>query len=147
MWMTTESHPSDNTSPFKRKIRIVRALHQQTSPDPPAAWNHNEDFFRFTAGRFLWNEREKLARRYVKFDVDQLARIAANASGDGSQPRKCVNVEKLKDGMNSKIFLLTMDNGAEVVAKIPYPSAGRPYYTTASEVATMSFVSEDIAWL
>ncbi|EFW21973.1 conserved hypothetical protein [Coccidioides posadasii str. Silveira] len=32
-----------------------------------------------------------------------------------------------------------MDNGKEVIAKIPNPNAGIPYYTTASEVATMDF--------
>ncbi|RMD41563.1 hypothetical protein DV735_g3561, partial [Chaetothyriales sp. CBS 134920] len=33
-----------------------------------------------------------------------------------------------------------MDNGAEVVVKIPNPNAGPAYYTTASEVATMDFL-------
>lgn len=32
-----------------------------------------------------------------------------------------------------------MDNGTEVIAKIPNPNAGMPYYTAASEVATMDF--------
>jgi hypothetical protein len=34
-----------------------------------------------------------------------------------------------------------MDDGRQVVAKIPNPNAGRPHFTTASEVATMDFVS------
>jgi hypothetical protein len=34
-----------------------------------------------------------------------------------------------------------MDNGKEVVAKIPNPNCGQPHFTTASEVATMQFVS------
>lgn len=34
-----------------------------------------------------------------------------------------------------------MDNGAEVFAKLPNHSAGPAYYTTASEVATRTFVS------
>lgn len=33
-----------------------------------------------------------------------------------------------------------MDDGREVIAKLPNPNAGRPYFTTASEVATMDFV-------
>lgn len=35
---------------------------------------------------------------------------------------------------------MTMENGAEVVAKIPNPNAGPAFYTTASEVATRDFV-------
>ncbi|KAL9079198.1 MAG: hypothetical protein Q9157_001907 [Trypethelium eluteriae] len=33
-----------------------------------------------------------------------------------------------------------MDDGSQVVAKIPNPNAGMPHFTTASEVATMDFV-------
>ena len=37
---------------------------------------------------------------------------------------------------------MTMDNGMEVLAKIPNPNAGPAFYTTASEVAIRNFVSE-----
>lgn len=37
--------------------------------------------------------------------------------------------------------LLSMEDGREVIAKMPNPNAGVPHYTTASEVATMDFVS------
>ncbi|RAK99971.1 uncharacterized protein BO80DRAFT_456099 [Aspergillus ibericus CBS 121593] len=33
-----------------------------------------------------------------------------------------------------------MDNGREVIAKLPNPNAGRPHFTTASEVATLDFL-------
>ena len=33
-----------------------------------------------------------------------------------------------------------MDDGREVIAKLPNPKAGLPHFTTASEVATMNFV-------
>ncbi|KAL1986892.1 hypothetical protein VTN96DRAFT_5309 [Rasamsonia emersonii] len=108
---------------------------QQRKPD----WNDNEDFFRFTRGRFLRDEARELSSRYVRFNVNELARVAAQATGHGS--RHCVKIEKLADGMHNKALLLTMDNGLQVVGKIPNPNAGRPYFTTASEVATMEFVS------
>jgi hypothetical protein len=38
-------------------------------------------------------------------------------------------------------MLLTMNDGSRVVAKVPNPNAGLPHLTTASEVATMAFVS------
>ena len=40
--------------------------------------------------------------------------------------------------MHNKAFILTMDNGVEVLAKLPNPSAGPAFYTT---VATRTFVS------
>ena len=43
--------------------------------------------------------------------------------------------------MFNKAFLLSMEDGREVVAKVPNPNAGIPHFTTASEVATMDFVS------
>lgn len=33
-----------------------------------------------------------------------------------------------------------MDDGKQVIAKVPNPNAGRAQITTASEVATMDFV-------
>jgi hypothetical protein len=49
-------------------------------------------------------------------------------------------VLKCREGLNNKAYLLTMDNGSEVFAKLPNPIAGPAYYTTASEVATREFV-------
>ncbi|WEW56890.1 hypothetical protein PRK78_002347 [Emydomyces testavorans] len=99
------------------------------------AWNATKEFFRFTRGRFLRNEAQELSERCVKFNVDELARIAAEACG-GSQ---CVKVEKFADGMYNKSLLFSMDNGTQVVGKVPNPNAGSPHFTTASEVATMDF--------
>ncbi|KAA8614545.1 hypothetical protein PtrV1_11575 [Pyrenophora tritici-repentis] len=33
-----------------------------------------------------------------------------------------------------------MDDGRELIAKLPNPNAGRPYFTTASEAATMDYL-------
>src|SRR3954447_7668020 len=53
---------------------------------------------------------------------------------------QCIRIIKLVDGGFNKIFLLTMDDGYEVIARIPTPIAGPPHYMTASEVATMDFL-------
>ena len=100
-------------------------------------WNENQDFFRYTAGRFLFDEIKQMACRRVQFDMNELVHIAASSTAS----RSCVAVRKLPEGQYSKAFLLTMDNGKRVIAKVPNPNAGRPHYTTASEVATMDFVS------
>jgi len=68
--------------------------------------------------------------------MNELARLSAKAVGS----KACVNIEKYPDGMFSKAFLMTMEDGMRVVAKVPNPNAGRVHFTTASEVATMDFV-------
>lgn len=77
-----------------------------------------------------------MSQRYVRFDINELARLAAEAVGSQS----CVDISKHHDGMYNKVFFLTMENGTQAVAKVPNPNAGRPHFTTASEVATMDFV-------
>ncbi|KAL4783164.1 hypothetical protein BJX76DRAFT_348840 [Aspergillus varians] len=91
---------------------------------------------RFTSGRWLWNERQQLACRYVKFDLSTLLQLAASAIGS----RSCTQVLKISEGQYNKVFQLTMDDGRKIIAKLPDPNAGRPHFTTASEVATMDFL-------
>ncbi|KAM5489203.1 hypothetical protein MaudMau93_003700 [Microsporum audouinii] len=63
----------------------------------------------------------------------------ASAAARSVDAARCINIQRCPDGLYNKAFILTMDNGKEIVAKIPNPNAGAPYYTTASEVATMDF--------
>lgn len=100
-------------------------------------WNSHNDFFKFTRGRFIVDEAENARKREIRFDMNSLARVAAQSVGAA----RCIAIEKYPDGMFNKAFLMTMDNGQEVIAKIPNPNAGIPHSTTASEVATMDFVS------
>ncbi len=100
-------------------------------------WNSNDEFFKFTRGRFIVNEAENLRKREIRFDLNSLARVAADSVGAG----RCIAIEKYPDGMFNKAYLMCMDDGQEVIAKVPNPNAGVPHFTTASEVATMDFVS------
>lgn len=68
--------------------------------------------------------------------MPNLLEIAASAVGPGS----CVRVVKLPEGQYNKVFQLTMSDGRDFIAKLPNPNAGRPHFTTASEVAIMDFV-------
>lgn len=95
-----------------------------------------ESLFKYTSGRWLSNESAQLAKRYRRFDVDHLIRASVAAVGSKS----CVELEKLDEGNFNKVFLLRMDDGKEVIAKLPNPNAGRPHSLTASEVATMDYV-------
>lgn len=102
-----------------------------TSADQPYT-----DFFRYTGGRWLWNEDQELRDRFTPFNVPELQRVAANSVG----AQRCVAMTKLAEGSDNKTFKLVMDNGTTAIARIPHPIAGPKYYTTASEVATMDLV-------
>ncbi|CAG8004782.1 unnamed protein product [Penicillium salamii] len=79
------------------------------------------------------NEKNELSNRYLKFNLEQLVKVAVNAC-NGS--KSCIKVTKCSEGLHNKAFILTMDNGSEVFAKLPNPNAGPPQFTIASEVAT-----------
>lgn len=97
----------------------------------------HEDFFRYTSGRWLWDEERQLRERYRFFNVKELQTISAKCVGSDS----CVSMVKLAEGGFNKVFRLIMDDGKVVIVRIPNPNAGPAFYTTASEVATMELVS------
>lgn len=99
-------------------------------------WNKNWSFFHYTSGRWVFSEAKQLAERHVQFDMNELARVAAASAGS----RSCRSVTKYAEGQFNKVFLMTTDKGKELIAKVPHPNAGRPCFTTASEVATMDYV-------
>lgn len=95
-----------------------------------------EDFYNYRSGRWLYNEQHQLAKRYVKFDVSALQRVAADTAGSD-----CSAIAKLAEGFYNKTFSLKLDDGRELIAKIPNPNAGPPNITIANEAATMEYVS------
>ncbi|KAI3291191.1 hypothetical protein DTO002I6_6024 [Penicillium roqueforti] len=99
-------------------------------------WNSDDEFYKFTRSRFLVDEAENLRRREIKFDLNRLASVAADSIGAA----QCISIIKYPDGMFNKTFLMTMEDGREVVAKVPNPNAGVPHFTMASEFATTDFV-------
>lgn len=99
---------------------------------------YGDDLFNYTRGRFVRDEEYEMSQRRVRFNVNELARCATEAIG----ARSCVSVEKYPDGMYNKSMLLTMDDGSQVVAKVPNPNAGVPHFTTASEAKLRQWVSQ-----
>jgi hypothetical protein len=91
--------------------------------------------FCYTSGRWLWNEREQLEARYRRFDVPSLQQAACQAVG----ANRCISFKKIGEGNYNKAYRLEMEDGQNVIAKIPHPNAGPRVLTTASQVATMEF--------
>jgi len=107
----------------------------------PSAMNQHrplstQDFFRYTRGRFLFDKDIQLKERYKEFNVAALQDVVVQSTSS----KQCIDMVKLGEGSFNKVFLLTMDSGKEVVARIPHPNAGSKKYTTASEVATLHFL-------
>jgi hypothetical protein len=102
--------------------------------EPTLAGEHKRRLFSL----YKSNENHEMAIRHAKFNMNELAKRAAESVG--FTLTQCVHIAKFPDGMH-KAFLFTMQDGTQVVDKVPNPNAGRAHYTTASEVATMDFVS------
>ncbi|OJJ51154.1 hypothetical protein ASPZODRAFT_327067 [Penicilliopsis zonata CBS 506.65] len=115
-------------------VRTLSTLScKTTTPNPDF-----EHFFRYTSGRWLWDEEKQLQDRYRVFDVAELQMSAAKAAGS----EVCISMTKLAEGGFNKVFRLLMNDGKTVLARIPNPNSGPPFYTTASEVATMEFARD-----
>ncbi|KAJ5353503.1 hypothetical protein N7541_006067 [Penicillium brevicompactum] len=127
------SSPTSVILPFRGVRTIISLSEQNTKPNPDY-----EHFFRYTSGRWLWNEEQQLKDRYKVFNVAELQSLAVNAVGADS----CISMTKLAEGGYNKVFRLTMNDGKKVLARIPNPNAGPEFYSTASEVATMEFARD-----
>ncbi|OJD19318.1 hypothetical protein AJ78_00677 [Emergomyces pasteurianus Ep9510] len=125
-------------SPPKRRDKLLRnprlCLEKPDGTEEPAT---EEDMYTYRRHRWLFNEERELKCRHLRFDLQNLVKIAIDVAGDGAQ--SCTKVLKCVEGLHNKALLLTMDNGKEVFVKLPNPNAGPARYITASEVATREF--------
>lgn len=72
---------------------------------------NNAYLFHCDTLRWLYNEKAQLKERCQPFDVTRLKHLAAEAVG----AMHVVQMTKFPEGVFNKAFLLSMDNGAEVV--------------------------------
>ncbi|KAG6915731.1 hypothetical protein DXG01_010061 [Tephrocybe rancida] len=100
---------------------------------PPDATPLNP-LFSFTSGHWLRNNDGHTSGRFAPFNVEGLKDVASNVIGS-----KVQSIEKLAESFN-RVFLLTSEDGQQVIARIPTPISGPPHFSTASEVATMDFL-------
>ncbi|KAL8897818.1 MAG: hypothetical protein Q9207_007008 [Kuettlingeria erythrocarpa] len=110
-----------------------------TAERPDVAVDAADDYlFTYTSGRWIYNERIRLEERYLKFDVKQIVRIVASSCG--RTEADVLNLHKLGEGGFNRTFEVTMRDGLQIVARLPYPCTFPNHYTVASEVATIDFV-------
>ena len=96
-----------------------------------------DDLYSYKAHRWLWNECEQLQRRYLKIDINALVGVVKTVSGTNAT---CTEVTRLPSGNFNKTFAMILQDGCELIARLPNPNAGPRHYTTASEAVTMDYV-------
>ncbi|KAE8366366.1 kinase-like domain-containing protein [Aspergillus caelatus] len=98
----------------------------------------SSELFEYTSGRWIYNEAVRLAERRRVFDVPELKRLAAESINQGAND--VARFEKLAEGGFNRIFLVTMKDGSQLIARIPYPVTEPKYFVVASEVATLDYL-------
>lgn len=98
-------------------------------------FQYDFDPYEYTSGRWLTADAAQRDARRVKFDFATLCQNAINSSPGASKILKGVKLE----GNFNRAFILHLDNGSSVVARIPFPVAGPPWLVTHSEVATIAY--------
>jgi hypothetical protein len=93
------------------------------------------DFHNYTRGRWLINDALERQARYLSFNHKELCTIVLSKSPGAN----CIISTERKDGSNSRILIFSLDNGKNVVAKLPTYVAGPKRLTSSSEVATMEY--------
>ncbi|KAL3475952.1 kinase-like domain-containing protein [Aspergillus californicus] len=101
------------------------------------------ELYQYRRYRWLTDEAEELKARYREFRLLALLEAATKVTGNDAVNlilSTGVRILKCVEGQYNKAFVLTMNNGQEIIAKLPNPNAGPSFYTTASEVATRQFL-------
>lgn len=129
----------------RRFFRTLSCTKDEYALTGPANVLHTEDadpdhFFSYTSGRWIHNESHQLSLRYRRFNVNALKEVVARAGGGNI----VLKMKKLAEGSHNKVFHCTLDNGRELIARIPTILAGPGHLVTASEVATIDFVRSQL---
>ncbi|KAL9027983.1 MAG: hypothetical protein Q9196_003584 [Gyalolechia fulgens] len=92
-----------------------------------------DEVFEYTNGHFLVDEKQQLQKRYIKFNLQKLCDVVSSVTANQSSVCK---IEKFEGGF-SKALLMTTEDGTEVVAKIPGPTAGRAIIGADTQYGTV----------
>lgn len=93
------------------------------------------DPYTYEKGRWLDKDAERRQSRTLQYDFDSLLSAAVDCSPGA---KAVVGCEK-KEGTHNRIFLISLDSGKTVVARLPTQSTGPAGLAMESEVATLLF--------
>lgn len=121
--------------PVKLGMSFTRPQRAAFSSSNMMFFQYDFDPYEYTSGRWLIAETAQRDARRVKFDFATLCQKAINCSPGARKIMKGVKME----GNFNRAFILHLDNGSSVVARIPFSVAGPPRLVTNSEVATIAY--------
>ncbi|KAM3414316.1 hypothetical protein BST61_g10965 [Cercospora zeina] len=99
----------------------------------------DSDPHHYTCGSWLRDDVARRQARFVDFDFQLLCDRAVKLSPGATAVRSWLK----KEGGFNRIFIMELDSGPRLVAKIPYPGVGLPQkLATASEVATITYLQQ-----
>ncbi|KAI9040990.1 aminoglycoside phosphotransferase family protein [Aspergillus affinis] len=105
-------------------------------PRAMSSLSTNPDLFEYTSGRFLFNEKLRLAERRIQFNVDALARAACDSVD--RHFNNVASISKLAEGGFNRVLQITFNDGYAILARLPYKTTVPKYYAVASEAATLA---------
>lgn len=122
---------------FCSKLENRKYLCLSSKAKSPAlsSFNFGFDPYEYTSGRWLRADAAQRNGRRVKFNFPALCQKAINSAPGAREILECSKVE----GNFNRAFIIQLDNGSRVVAKVPFPVAGPTRLVTNSEVATMAY--------
>lgn len=85
-----------------------------------------------------WNEKLRLHERRRPFNVQELKSLAT--ASVSRELKNIVSFKKLAEGGFNRTFLVSMQDGLEMIARIPYLTTEPRQLLVASEVATMDYL-------
>lgn len=121
--------------PMTLCIRFIRNQRAAFSSSTMTSFQYSFDPHEYTSGCWLRADAAQRDARRVRFDFATLCQKAIDSSPGAKKVLQGVKVE----GNFNRAFILDLDNGSRVVARIPFPVAGPSRLVTNSEVATIAY--------
>lgn len=121
---------------FCRKLQQqTRSSSSMTKSSTTPAFNFGFDPYEYTNGRWLRADAAQCGARRVNFDFPALCQKAISSAPGAKKILECSKVE----GNFNRAFIIRLDNGAKVVARVPFSIAGPSRLVMNSEVATITY--------
>lgn len=121
---------------FCRKLlQRTYSLSSMTKSSTEPSFHFDFDPHEYTNGRWLRADAAQREARRVKFDFPSLCQKAISSAPGAKGILKCLKLE----GKFNRAFIICLDNGIKVVARVPYSVAGPSRLVTNSEGATMAY--------
>ncbi|KAL2838693.1 kinase-like domain-containing protein [Aspergillus pseudodeflectus] len=92
--------------------------------------------YTYTSGRWLRRNKLETESRSIQFSFVALCQKVIELCPEASELKAC---RKIEGGFN-RVFIFTLDNEKNIVARLPFRLAGPAKLTTISEVATIRYL-------